>query len=65
MLLEPWQGKLSPAGTEGLAQDHTVMPDEALFLLVAGQGGGGGVEERRGREWEKISLCAGLLLEQE
>ena len=37
-----------------LAQDHRVMPDEALFLFVAGG------KERCGREWEEISLCAKL-----
>ena len=30
------------------------MPDEALFLFVAGG------KERCGREWEEISLCAKL-----
>ena len=59
MLLEPQQGKLSPAGAERLAQDHIVMPDEALFLLVAGG------KKRCRREWEEISLCEKLLLEQE
>jgi len=41
----------SPAGAERLAQDHVMMPDEALFLFVAGG------KERCGREWEEISLC--------